>query len=527
MVFEWKESLERLQAAIAADTERVDDAARLARPAARASYLTKLRKAKAALVVSETSTSLTDLIALEAVQQLLADVAADARSVSVREATDHGMSRSFAETTRQIATDVDTAESLAATMMNSVRPLARAAGAASPAAAQAAYRTQPASELATEALVGASGDANGDGSKEALLNLTAGVADDTAAKIAKARADRLGMHPLQALEVTFGMSPAAGERSGGESTLLNQTVPGATRAVRYNIDALLDAGAARASTVTGLNYRLTQRLRTVWETRVATEPAELGRLAEPADACGGGVARTVDQGLSYQTMAATWDTDDGALACALRAGPRPRVEQLGRLLELAVLRPPSRQSEGVRVHDPARLLEAYSATAVDAEDELVANMLRDLRREFGKVAESAAPKTHDSFMEALLGGAEPSYMAEVVGRHLRQHTEEQIAGQTAHTVSTRAAARERMLTGQVQAAATVQAVRTKLRHAAAGIATARALRTSTAAQLGGRIYNAAFAPRGRDDHRVDKLAAVGPQPSLKLYLLRHSDAGQS
>lgn len=235
-----------------------------------------------------------------------------------------------------------------------------------------------------------------------------GAPPDTPAAAAAALAARAGMHPLQAMELTFGLVPAAGAAAAdpaGAAVVVDATLPQATSAVRYDIAPLVDARAAAAfgplaSIFTGLNFNLARRLRTITEEAV---PAGGPPPAVAARAGGRGVVRTIDRGASFQALEGPLPA---AAYAAVAAGPAPRVARLGALLEEAVFGAPAPPGAPRALADPGRLRADFDGRppgaflSLDELGELLA-------AGFARGYDAGPPESAEEFRADVVGGRRP------------------------------------------------------------------------------------------------------------------------
>jgi hypothetical protein len=326
-----------------------------------------------------------------------------------------------------------------------------------------------------------------------------GLPPDTPQAAQGAQAARAGMHPLQAMGLTFGFRPG-GELPDGPApgmAVLNATLPQARTAVRYSLAPLVDPEAAAlhgplAPALGGLTGPLVRRLRTIRTEPLATPPAERPPAGFwPPDSGAVGLARTIDGGATYQEMMPEGPLPPGSLE-VLGAGPRPRVARLGQLLSEAFEAAPA-----ARLSGSAEALARHSADPgppLYSRGALEAAVLFRLPEVF-----AGKPFRRESdFRRALLGGDEPlsrSYLAEAVAGVARAAAEKETARRDAAGDSLKAlmfgsreaarqgGAREALLTALIQQGETIQAVRRAMASAYEELGAAR--RAEKALDAGG------------------------------------------
>jgi hypothetical protein len=116
------------------------------------------------------------------------------------------------------------------------------------------------------------------------------------------------------------------------------------------------------------------------------------------------VVRTIDRGGSYEELRPPPPAYGGAAAYAsVGAGPRPRVQRLGALLEEAVFG--GGAEGGLRtLADPSRLVADFSAAAGDGPPGFTLNELgRSLCARFAEECDARPPASAEEVLHAVLG----------------------------------------------------------------------------------------------------------------------------
>jgi hypothetical protein len=594
----WMTALERYARALTEYVAIIDDVAQKSRPAARAAYRRALDDASFLSTPDSVAVPAGDGVTLaeqafalfarlEGTREALDAGASAAAEASLLEEATRRMSRTFVEgidkKTRALR---ETRAAAAAAALSGGASLSRGwapgVAAGEPADVARAYAAGPKSAAGAALFAGAlveweragkSVQAFAEGAKDEAL----GIPPDSPEAVAADAAARAGMHPLQAMGVTFGLVAEGEEkaRSVGGAVTIDATLPQARTAVRYNMAPLVDVRTAAsfgplANIYTGLNYRLLDRLRTITEEAI---PARDRQAASIVVSAGEGVVRTIDGGATTQEMRGP--LPDGAYA-TVGAGPRPRVAQLGVLLEEAVYGDgvPAARGTPRTIKDPERLLEDYDAQADSVAPYISLDELgQTLLQRFSAVYAAAPPKTADEFKAAVLGESlsrDPyrSYIAQAIsevskrGAEARLLRAEASGGQGLALLfggrgpAARGGRQEALLTSLVQlrqsvSAATGQLVRTYDRLGVdarvRGIyapgdsdfasdkkesKTAQVARESRQRMEALAIYRAVVEeafyssrkPRaGKAAQVVEKLGTVEPRPSLKLYVLERGD----
>jgi hypothetical protein len=575
----------------------IDEVAQRARPEARSTYRRAMAAAAAALAAVPSEAPPSSLrgaalareafalfARLEEARKELAAGATAALTPALLEGALRRMSRTFAEGVEQKARKLRgarrragaAAAAAAAALIAQWAPrVAEGAAMAEVAAAWRACISGAGTELYSAALLcwAERGEDIGRYAEEAK-DRSLGLEPDTPAAIRASIAAREGLHPLQAMGLTFGLVPARGRLPPGEAgeaaVRIAAALPQAETAVRYHPAPLIDVEAAArfgplASSVAGLNFRLVQRLQAVVE-----EPLPPGgekKTGIEVDPRKGrkGVVRSIDRGRTFERM-------EGGLPPsayeAIGAGPRPRVERLGELLEAAVFGPEGgNPGGGTRVFsDPERLVadaeaSAEAATPLFSLDELGQALQARFAAEYDAWA-AAAPPTGDGFLAAMLGQRSgrdlyKTYLAETLARveqrggarlqlrsELVGHASAALFGSRA--LGAAATRQELLLTQLANLQASILAVQRSLRQAFAskevnGATRAReifaghrrgeadgkraeAVTRQRALALYRAVLDQAFFSRRRPKRAaqaVEKGGEIEATPSLKEFLLEH------
>jgi len=210
---------------------------------------------------------------------------------------------------------------------------------------------------------------------EGAKNYALGLELDTVAMTREAQNERAGLHPLQAMGITFGLtagvnceatSVASANKAGVK---IDATLPQAKTAVRYNLGPLINIQEVSqfgplANMNSGLNFRLVERLQTITVAELAPVPRTSDFPSPKIEVADGGeprIVRTIDRGETYETLLSPGRLPAEAYN-SVGAGPRPRVSQCGILLEEAVFGVSCQEGDGFRTFsDPEGLLEDYDA----------------------------------------------------------------------------------------------------------------------------------------------------------------------
>jgi len=588
------EALEQYAQALSAYTAVIDDAARKLRPAGRAAYRSALADAAPAALptglagaedaaFAESAFSL--LARLDRVRTALDAGAAAALDPALQEEAVGRMSRTFVEETGSKAARLREARAQAAKASHAAAAAVaggwalRLAG-GSPEEVSAAY-FEKAETVSGAALYSAALKAwilrgvDVAAYVERAKNSALGVPPDSPAAIQRALEARAGLHPVQAMGVAFGLTPENGEARRRAAVSIDMTLPQARAAVRYDLAPLVDAQAAArfgplASANSGLSYRLAERLQTIREEPLAgrrPEAAPPAILAAQADSAGA-VVRTIDRAATLQELRppAGFSAEDFQF---VGAGPRPRVERLGELLEAAVYGEEAARCAGaeggVRTFaDPEKLVQDYDAKV----DGLPSNFTLDelgqvLAARFAEDYEAAPPTTADGLLSAITGqrGSRDvyrTYIARAIAEVSKRGSDRQLMRQEAsggsraalfgsRVLAARGERQEVLISQMADLGASIGAVRQKLLQAfnrIGGTAKALALYQEAPAERGKASVAAAAArqaqvfglyravvdeafysgrrpARKRAAKAVEKGQTVEPRLSLKLYVLEH------
>lgn len=546
----WRRALGGLEEALRAYAARLGDGGGEQASQAADSTARRARELLAGALGGETLGVFEACGRLAAAQAALENGAAAASAPEALAQTE-AMSRSWHEAARGLASELGDAR-VAATAAAAEAGARLAEGsavlAAAPTAVAAAYFAAPVSApgaaLFAALLVswGAAGVPAAPQLGDDALAWALGLAPDTPEAAKEAASARSGMHPLEALGLTYGFRPggALPEGPGPGMAVLDATLPQARAAVRYSLPPLLDPAAAAAygplaAATAGLSEPLVRRLRTISAEPLAAaaRPAALYRPGR------GGLARTIDGGATFHEMVPRGPLPPAALE-VLGAGPRPRVARLGELLAEALEEAPA-----ARLPDAAGALARHSANPdppLFTRGELEAAVLARLPAALaGKL-----PDREAGVRRALLGeggGPAPAYLVQAVAAVARAAAEKETATRDASGDTLKAAlfgsrsaarqggAREAQLSALLAQEGALAALRRALYAAyeeeGAGRRAARALEEPGEAagrlalqELARVVVRRALAPPGRGG-RVDKQASLEPARGFKAYCLAH------
>ena len=384
--------------------------------------------------------------------------------------------------------------------------------------------------------------------------------DDPAA-VRGALAARAGVHPLQAMEITFGLTPDEQLPDGVRAAVsVDVTLPQAGTAVRYDLAPLIDVRAAvrfgsLASAVSGLNYPLVKRLQTISEETLP--PAGPPRRSPSATAAPRGRPDYRPRLLAAEA-APPADLPAESFG-AVGAGPRPRVSRLGELLEEAVFGGVRRQGGPANLSRPRQAHQGLQRKGGQPFSRLYPRRAEaGSGREVCRRVRDGPPASADDLLLAITGrrGSRNLYrtyvaraIAEVSKRgSVRQlmRQEEALAGPGPTLFEPRsfAARRQEVLLSQMASlSSAIGTAQHKLLRAfyqidgpARALTIFRETRGEDLSAAAGRrirvlgLYRAlvdeAFFPKpGRGAKVVDKKQTVESRLSLKLYVLEHGGGG--
>lgn len=624
----WIEALEHYARALGTYTAVVDDFALKSRPAGRAVYRQALADAEglsvdsAAEELPSADYAFDTLSQLESVRAAL-DAGADAAldPLLLKEAT-RQMSQTYSKDIETKASRLRAArdDAMAAARKESAavvaawavhlsgmppEEVARAFRGRQDSAAASLYAAILQTWLSQKSVDSGVVAALVEGAKDSAL----GLKPDDSAAIERGTKERAGLHPLQALGVTFGLTPggeiSAEAESAASAKIIDMTLPQADTAVRYDLSRLVDAQAAAkfgpiASMNSGLSYRLVERLRSITETEILTPavstPAVSTSPSTPVVSPPSQIIRTIDRGETYEELrppsgvltpdvltpgvsTPTVLTNTAAPYSTIGAGPRPRVERLGELLEEAVFGGgDGSDASGVNTSgvntplglrtfaDPDRLLEDYDAQ-VDtlAPDFTLDELGQVLIARFTEEIDAWPPSSVDEFTNAVLGqrGSRDlyrTYIARAISEVAKRGAERQLlrseasgAGAGALLFGARGpgarGARQEILLSQITSLrVSIRSAQKKLigaylrldgnrlaRGVFADVGVGAGQRQAVAAAAGLRtrvlelyktIIDEAFyagrrPARGHAAKAVEKGDTIEPRLSLKLYVLEH------
>lgn len=589
----WIEALEQFAQALKVYVAVVDDAAQKTRPSSRAVYRNALDHSSSLANMVDiqkdgtgaalASTSFITLTKLEEVQDALNSGAAAALDPTLFDASLQTMSHTFVEGVEQKAARLRTArahaaasaraatESLIANLAPLIADAVLAPEVLSEVYASSAGHTElhstAASTLYAAVLdIWAQKGVDVGALVEIAKDKALGVRD-TPAAVRASLEDRANLHPIQAMAITFGMVPTL-ETSASDSALvvIDATLPQARTAVRYKLAPLIDLKAALAfgpiaSTRAGLNFRLVDRLRTVVEEPLGGEGG-----ATITSRCDGApeVVRSINRGLSYAKMALPRGLSP-KLYVAVGAGPRPRVERQGLLLEEAVF---CGEGTARTFPNPEKLVESYDAKVDSMEPSFTLDELGQALQAYFAVALDTALKgtiSAETFLSIALGQRDTrdpyrTYIAKTIAEVTKRGSEKILLRNTlsggrsaaqlfgSQALATRGGRQELLLTQVSELRASILATQKALTNAYARIdgpkqaqsifvfdkgppsiqKTARTRRL--ALDLYQAIIDEAFYSKrrpsaGRAAKVVEKGGTIETRLSLKTFLLEHGVSG--
>jgi len=243
------------------------------------------------------------------------------------------------------------------------------------------------------------------------------------------RPDRHTLHPLQAMGLTFALTPRRAANApplAKRAAVIDATLPQAVTAVAYDLAPLVDPRAAgeggRVPTRgAGLDYRTVARFRTIVRRprgrpeEAAPAPPGCPEDAAPLPGALPELYRTTDAGATFARL----DPGPGApppRAAEVCAGPAPSVERLGELLSEALAARPGARLESATV----RRLTAGRPGETRRPLIPVEALRRALETHFERAAlpegGSGPGRTLASFREAIAGtaGEVPPYVEAAV-----------------------------------------------------------------------------------------------------------------
>lgn len=380
---------------------------------------------------------------------------------------------------------------------------------------------------------------------EDAKNSALGLELDTLAAAHKAVEARAGLHPIQAMGITFGLTPAPAE-PGGSLVMIDVSLPQARTSIQYNLAPLIDARTASqfgqlATVNSGLSFRLMTRLQTIVETEIKLSSVSAITVSsnEPPR-----ILRTTNHGTTFETLVPRKLAPDAYTL--IGAGPRPRVERLGGLLEEAVF-----AADGIRVFaEPDKLVNQYTKQVeLLAPNYSQSELGRALVFWFTNDYDSQPVASADELLDAVLGQRRSrnlyrTYIAKAIAAVSKQGADRQLlreemgGGRSAlfgpHNLSGRGGRREILLTQMTGLRASVGAVRQQLLTGFLqldGGQRARAIFASKTVAKEALAASAARRARVLDLYQniingavrsVEKKAnTITTRLSLKLYVLEH------
>jgi hypothetical protein len=318
-------------------------------------------------------------------------------------------------------------------------------------------------------------------------------------------------HPLQAMGIVFG--PITGVSDASDHEVVDLTLPRSRKSVVYDLAPLIHKSAALefgplASIVSGVNFKLAQRLRTIRESPILeTKPrhggeiasadphpasfvsySERGAGAEPhpaalrpqVPAVSGPLYHTIDGGLTVRKMLPLGFSD--STAWLPFDGPRPRVEMFGKASETVILSQERAEAAG-------ELLKEFEEKS-DSLEETLRAAPEPMLREIGKAYESS-PTSADVAVAVGLHKAASEIMETQILRPLLA---------LGHRVAYPAAREECAVTRLVQV-------------------------DSATKELGKKIQEIRLRNAQLDLSRIVSAATQPLKPTLKLYMLTGGSAG--
>jgi hypothetical protein len=578
LLLEWEAVLKQYTQALTSYTVAIDDVALKSRPTARTKYRQALANAEklATLPLSDITPeqTFTVLADLDTIRQNLDDGTAVVLDPSLLGEAVRWMSRSYVEEVERLAKHLrDARTKTLGIVQPAVRALVeewapRVATAtdwrisgrtllrqkASPSALalcvavlriwldQATQADRPAVTALIEDM------------KDCIL----GVEPDTPAAVQKAVAARAGLHPIQAMEITFGLVPGP-EVEAPPAVRLDLTLPQAGTAVHYDLAPLVDARRASefgpiASANSGLNFRLVERLRTITENLLPPSAPETAATHEPGAADDTRIARTIDRGKTYEELLPP--AGKQISYAAVGAGPRPRVERLGILLEEAIFGQTDVTNDIRAIADLDRLLEGYQCRPeADPDfslDELGQVLIATFTSELAKTPAASADEFF-ALLQGQRGCRDPyrTYIARAVSKVTKRAADRQLLRSEARgggatklfgsqILAARGSRQEVLLTQVTTLRRQITAIQKKLEgafvalnghHRARSIFNmpvdsvgATAARRLQILELYRAVIDEAFYSPRRPTRRlaaksVEKGDTIETRPSLKLYVL--------
>lgn len=388
-------------------------------------------------------------------------------------------------------------------------------------------------------------------SKDKSLNIKV----DTSENISSDIESRKKMHPLQAMGITFNLyfsndnnMTKSTESNDQSKILINATLPQTNTVVRYNIEPLIDIKEALkfgslANTLTGLNYRVINRLKTITERRISKNKEETPIKISIDEDKEEGISRTIDNGITYQK--AKIDFEDKYKS--IGAGPKHRVERIGELLNDALMKSDDEDTPKT-IKDPEKLLKNYddqvdSVASYISIDELVQTLIQ----KFGETYEELKPKSMEQYKLILIGEYigchhSQSYIARSIIDVSKRGIEKKLlkseaSGEMSLSLlfgsrkkAIKGGRQETLLSTFVQLNSSISAIAGRLSKAYEKLLlnTKKELKDKMEALILYRsiINEAFFREIVKKSKVVEKLNSVEPRTNLKLYVLDKGDTSR-
>ena len=414
-----------------------------------------------------------------------------------------------------------------------------------------------------------------------------GIPLDSPATVQKAIEARADLHPLQAMGITFGLIPENSKVDRRAAISIDITLPQARTSVRYDLAPLIDAQVAAkygpiASSNSGLSYRLVERLLTIHEEVLppATRHPDRGETVRGSPTGitiqDGGIGpddviiRTTNRGTTTQELR----PPIGLLAEAfgtIGAGPRPRIEHLGELLEEAIYGKKDARCNNIKEDlytsiDPEKLVEDYDAKVDDLSPDFTLNELGQIFiARFTEEYEADPPTTADDLLSAITGQRRNrnmyrTYIARAITEVLKRGSDRQLMRQEAsggssgvvlfgsRTLASRGSRQEVLISQMADLSASIGVAQRKLLQAfyrINGTVKAQMIYRDAITTRPGKVFVAAAADRrtqvlklyqnvideafyskirptrGNAARVVEKGRTIEPRLSMKLYVLEH------
>lgn len=384
-------------------------------------------------------------------------------------------------------------------------------------------------------------------SKDKSLNIKVETSENISSDIES----RKKMHPLQAMGITFNLyfsnKDNTTESNDQSKILINATLPQADTVVRYNIEPLIDIKEALkfgslANTLTGLNYRVINRLKTITERRLSKNKEETPIKISINDK-EEGISRTIDNGITYQKA----KTDFEDKYKSIGAGPKYRVERIGELLNDALMKSDDEDTPKT-IKDPEKLLKNYDDQVDDVVSYIsIDELVQTLIQKFGEAYEELKPKSMEQYKLILIGEYigchhSQSYIARSIIDVSKRGIEKKLlkseaSGEMSLSLlfgsrkkAIKGGRQETLLSTFVQLNSSISAIAGRLSKAYEKLLlnTKKELKDKMEALILYRsiINEAFFRELVKKSKVVEKLNSVEPRTSLKLYVLDKGDTSR-